>query len=123
MEIAGYGILYNVRILRFRFQEVCNMVAKAAIDRRGGGILTLRTAANPVDPRVYEPWEMTPRERELTSKCIKLIQGRISTKVICYSPFFRVWGYFFVQNSRLHFRFCRTYVNKMTHLQSTKLMI
>ena len=56
------------------------MVAKAAIDGRSG-ILTLRTAANPVDPKVYEPWEMTERERELTTKCVKLIQGRIPTKV------------------------------------------
>lgn len=56
------------------------MVAKAAIDGRSG-ILTLRTAANPVDPKVYEPWEMTERERELATKCIRLIQGRISTKV------------------------------------------
>lgn len=57
------------------------MVAKAAIDGRSG-ILTLRTAANPVDPKVYEPWEMTERERELTTKCVRLIQGCIATKVI-----------------------------------------
>lgn len=56
------------------------MVAKAAIDGRSG-ILTLRTAANPVDPKVYEPWEMTDREREVTLKCVKLIQGRIPNKV------------------------------------------
>ncbi|XP_065219254.1 kinesin-like protein unc-104 isoform X1 [Planococcus citri] len=60
-------------------KEVCNMVAKAAIDGRSG-ILTLRTAANPVDPKVYEPWEMTERERDLTTKCVKLIQGRIPAK-------------------------------------------
>lgn len=29
---------------------------------------------------VYEPWEMTDRERELTMKYIKLIQGRIPSK-------------------------------------------
>ncbi|XP_029164396.1 kinesin-like protein unc-104 isoform X6 [Nylanderia fulva] len=29
---------------------------------------------------VYEPWEMTERERELTTKYIKLIQGRIPSK-------------------------------------------
>lgn len=65
------------------------MVAKAAIDRRGAGkggnencILTLRTAGNPVDPKVYEPWDMSPRERELALKYIQLIQGCISTKDI-----------------------------------------
>lgn len=57
------------------------MAAKAAIDGRSG-ILTLRTAANPVDPKVYEPWEMNDRERELTTKCIKLIEGRIPNKVV-----------------------------------------
>lgn len=70
MVVTSYSIL----------QEVSNMAAKAAIDGRSG-ILTLRTAANPVDPKVYEPWEMTDRERELTTKCIKLIEGRISSKV------------------------------------------
>jgi len=34
-----------------------------------------------VDPRVYEPWQMNERERYLTTKCIKLIQGRIPSKV------------------------------------------
>lgn len=27
------------------------------------------------DPSVYEPWEMTEREKYLTTKCIRLIQG------------------------------------------------
>lgn len=29
---------------------------------------------------VYEPWEMTDRERELATKYVKLIQGRIPSK-------------------------------------------
>lgn len=33
------------------------------------------------DESVYEPWEMTDREVDLTTKCIKLIQGRIPCKV------------------------------------------
>lgn len=32
------------------------------------------------DESVYEPWEMSDRERELTMKCVKLIQGRIPSK-------------------------------------------
>lgn len=35
-----------------------------------------------VDPSVYEPWQMNERERYLATKCIKLIQGRIPSKVI-----------------------------------------
>lgn len=34
-----------------------------------------------VDPSVYEPWQMNERERYLATKCIKLIQGRIPSKV------------------------------------------
>lgn len=34
-----------------------------------------------IDPSVYEPWQMNERERYLTTKCIKLIQGRIPSKV------------------------------------------
>lgn len=60
-------------------KEVCNLVAKGAIDGHNT-ILTLRTAPDPVDPQVYEPWEMTDKEREITTKIIKLIQGRIPSK-------------------------------------------
>uniref|UniRef100_T1HYD7 Kinesin-like protein unc-104 n=1 Tax=Rhodnius prolixus TaxID=13249 RepID=T1HYD7_RHOPR len=58
-------------------KEVCNMVAKATgVDGRGSPV---RLRAVPKD--CYEPWEMTDREREIATKCIKLIQGRIPTKV------------------------------------------
>ncbi|XP_073978084.1 kinesin family member unc-104 isoform X4 [Rhodnius prolixus] len=57
-------------------KEVCNMVAKATgVDGRGSPV---RLRAVPKD--CYEPWEMTDREREIATKCIKLIQGRIPTK-------------------------------------------
>lgn len=42
------------------------MAAKAASD-----------CAHLRDEAVYEPWEMTPRERELATKYIKLIQGTL----------------------------------------------
>ncbi|XP_049875972.1 kinesin-like protein unc-104 isoform X2 [Pectinophora gossypiella] len=48
-------------------KEVCNMAAKAASE----------CAHAARDEAVYEPWDMTPRERELATKYIKLIQGRV----------------------------------------------
>ncbi|XP_028040229.1 kinesin-like protein unc-104 isoform X7 [Bombyx mandarina] len=47
-------------------KEVCNMAAKAAAE--GGR-----------DEPVYEPWDMSPKERELATKFIKLMQGRIGS--------------------------------------------
>ncbi|XP_047535808.1 kinesin-like protein unc-104 isoform X8 [Vanessa atalanta] len=47
-------------------KEVSNMAAKAASE-----------CAYARDDAVYEPWDMSPRERDLASKFIKLIQGRI----------------------------------------------
>ncbi|XP_039275472.1 LOW QUALITY PROTEIN: kinesin-like protein unc-104 [Nilaparvata lugens] len=66
-------------------KEVCNMVAKAST---GGGSPIKRAAPAAITPTptsppsndVYEPWQMSDRERQLTTKCIKLIQGRIPTK-------------------------------------------
>ncbi|KAG6463634.1 hypothetical protein O3G_MSEX013986 [Manduca sexta] len=49
-------------------KEVCNMAAKAAAE-----------CAHARDDSVYEPWDMTPREKELATKFVKLMQGRIST--------------------------------------------
>ncbi|XP_063625923.1 kinesin-like protein unc-104 [Cydia splendana] len=46
-------------------KEVCNMAAKAAAEQHAR------------DESLYEPWDMTPRERELATKFLKLIQGRI----------------------------------------------
>ncbi|XP_063365767.1 kinesin-like protein unc-104 [Cydia amplana] len=46
-------------------KEVCNMAAKAASEQHAR------------DESLYEPWDMTARERELSAKFLKLIQGRI----------------------------------------------
>ncbi|XP_041982439.1 kinesin-like protein unc-104 isoform X5 [Aricia agestis] len=51
-------------------KEVSNMAAKAAAE------------CGHAREDVYEPWEMTPRERELATKYIKLIQGRIGHKEV-----------------------------------------
>uniref|UniRef100_A0A146LD53 Kinesin-like protein unc-104 n=1 Tax=Lygus hesperus TaxID=30085 RepID=A0A146LD53_LYGHE len=56
-------------------KEVCNMVAKATgSDGRGSPVR--RT----IPKDCYEPWEMSDRERELSTKILKLIQGRIPSK-------------------------------------------
>ncbi|XP_039756150.1 kinesin-like protein unc-104 isoform X11 [Pararge aegeria] len=47
-------------------KEVSNMAAKAASE-----------CAHTRDESVYEPWEMSPREKEISTKFLKLIQGRI----------------------------------------------
>ncbi|XP_052743335.1 kinesin-like protein unc-104 isoform X10 [Bicyclus anynana] len=47
-------------------KEVSNMAAKAASE-----------CAHTRDESVYEPWEMSPREKEISLKFLKLIQGRI----------------------------------------------
>ncbi|XP_063537383.1 kinesin-like protein unc-104 isoform X4 [Cydia strobilella] len=46
-------------------KEVCNMAAKAAAEQHAR------------DESLYEPWDMTPPERDLATKFLKLIQGRI----------------------------------------------
>ncbi|XP_014468843.1 PREDICTED: kinesin-like protein unc-104 isoform X11 [Dinoponera quadriceps] len=57
-------------------QDVCNMVAKATNEPHASPVKLKRSTSKDV----YEPWEMTERERELATKCIKLIQGRIPSK-------------------------------------------
>ncbi|KAG8229752.1 hypothetical protein J437_LFUL007050, partial [Ladona fulva] len=73
-------------------KEVCNMVAKATNEGRASPTALVAAAQNvgsginssPIAPTkdkdVYEPWEMTERERQLAVKCIKLILGRIPSK-------------------------------------------
>ncbi|CAH2983992.1 unnamed protein product [Chilo suppressalis] len=51
-------------------KEVSNMAAKAASE----------CAHAPRDESVYEPWEMTAREKALALKYVKLIQGRIGSQ-------------------------------------------
>jgi kinesin family protein 1 len=52
------------------------MVAKATNEGRASPVVLKSPSKD-----VYEPWEMTQRESELTLKCVKLIQGRIPSKV------------------------------------------
>ncbi|KDR21304.1 hypothetical protein L798_04238 [Zootermopsis nevadensis] len=57
-------------------KEVCNMVAKATNEGRASPVVLKSPSKD-----VYEPWEMTEKESELILKCVKLIQGRIPSKV------------------------------------------
>ncbi|XP_026829602.1 kinesin-like protein unc-104 isoform X7 [Ooceraea biroi] len=57
-------------------KDVCNMVAKATNEPHASPV----KLKNSTTKDIYEPWEMTERERELTTKYIKLIQGRIPSK-------------------------------------------
>ncbi|XP_025602688.2 kinesin-like protein unc-104 isoform X7 [Athalia rosae] len=57
-------------------KEVCNMVAKATSEPHASPIKLKKSTSKDI----YEPWEMTDRERELATKCVKLIQGRIPSK-------------------------------------------
>ncbi|CAK9828305.1 Kinesin-like protein unc-104 [Anthophora retusa] len=57
-------------------KEVCNMMAKATNEPHASPVKLKRSTSKDV----YEPWEMTEKERELATKYIKLIQGRIPSK-------------------------------------------
>ncbi|XP_050470318.1 kinesin-like protein unc-104 isoform X4 [Bombus flavifrons] len=57
-------------------KEVCNMMAKATNETHASPVKLKRSTSKDV----YEPWEMTEREKELATKYIKLIQGRIPSK-------------------------------------------
>ncbi|XP_043482609.1 kinesin-like protein unc-104 isoform X4 [Leptopilina heterotoma] len=57
-------------------KEVCNMVAKATNEPHASPVKLKKSTSKDV----YEPWEMTERERELATKYVKLIQGRIPSK-------------------------------------------
>ncbi|XP_044591203.1 kinesin-like protein unc-104 isoform X11 [Cotesia glomerata] len=60
----------------FDIQEVCNMVAKATNEPHASPVKLKKSMSKDV----YEPWEMTEREKEIATKYIKLIQGRIPSK-------------------------------------------
>ena len=62
------------------FQEACNLVAKASGEGRASplvlsgtsaGVNMVASGAGGVNP--YEPWEMTPREREVASKYLQVV--------------------------------------------------
>ncbi|XP_050580470.1 kinesin-like protein unc-104 isoform X1 [Bombus affinis] len=57
-------------------KEVCNMMAKATNETHASPVKLKRSTSKDV----YEPWEMTEKEKELATKYIKLIQGRIPSK-------------------------------------------
>ncbi|KAF7995732.1 hypothetical protein HCN44_006839 [Aphidius gifuensis] len=57
-------------------KEVCNMVAKATNEQHASPVKIKKSSSKDV----YEPWEMTEREKEIATKYIKLIQGRITKK-------------------------------------------
>lgn len=61
---------------------MCNIIAKASSSTKDIMRPPSPVALRHVDPSVYEPWLMNDRERHLATKCIKLIQGRIPSKVI-----------------------------------------
>ena len=66
----------------FNYEEI-NSGMKSSSSRLS---LILTSPTNPpttqfgVSDSVYEPWDMTDRERELCSKCIRLIQNHIPSK-------------------------------------------
>ncbi|XP_011301568.1 kinesin-like protein unc-104 isoform X11 [Fopius arisanus] len=57
-------------------EEVCNMVAKATNEPHASPVKLKKSTSKDV----YEPWEMTDHEKELATKYVKLIQGRIPSK-------------------------------------------
>ncbi|XP_053983668.1 kinesin-like protein unc-104 isoform X3 [Hylaeus anthracinus] len=57
-------------------KEVCNMMAKATNEPHASPVKLRRSTSKDV----YEHCEMTEREKELATKYIKLIQGRIPSK-------------------------------------------
>lgn len=52
------------------------MVAKATNEPHASPVKLKKSTSKDV----YEPWEMTEREKEIASKYVKLIQGRIPSK-------------------------------------------
>lgn len=52
------------------------MVAKATNEPHASPVKLKKSMSKDV----YEPWEMTEREKEIATKYIKLIQGRIPSK-------------------------------------------
>ena len=64
-------MMMNKRLnLIFYFQEACNLVAKASGEGRASPLV--RPPSCGKDP--YEPWDMNPREREISTKYLRMIQ-------------------------------------------------
>ena len=68
-------------------KDACNLVAKASSE---GGLPSAPLVLSPtspttanrliVDESVYEPWDMSERERELATKIVTLINSHIPSK-------------------------------------------
>lgn len=57
------------------------MVAKANTEGRASPVLPPAIPATPIrspSNDVYEPWQMSDHERDVTQKCLRLILGRQS---------------------------------------------
>ena len=64
---------YNAHNLDKSEKEACNIVAKASGEGRASPLV--RPPSCGKDP--YEPWEMTPREREVSTRYLKLINYHV----------------------------------------------
>ena len=69
-------------------QEACNLVAKASGEGRASPLVLPQTSGTAVsggrDP--YEPWDMTPRERDISTKYLKFINYHTHTALIETGP-------------------------------------
>ncbi|GIY22170.1 hypothetical protein CDAR_562212 [Caerostris darwini] len=68
-------------------KDACNLVAKASSDGNFPTAALVLSPTSPttsnrliIDESVYAPWEMTEKERELTTKCVSLINSHIPSK-------------------------------------------
>ena len=60
---------YNAHNLDKSEKEACNLVAKASGEGRASPLV--RPPSCGKDP--YEPWEMTPKERDISTKYLRLL--------------------------------------------------
>ncbi|XP_022255004.1 kinesin-like protein unc-104 isoform X4 [Limulus polyphemus] len=80
-----HGPNYHQEISKLE-KEACNLVAKACVEGSRPPVNQPQTLLSPssqgrtIDESVYEPWEMNEREKELTTKCVHLIQSHIPSK-------------------------------------------
>ena len=64
---------YNAHNLDKSEKEACNLVAKASGEGRASPLV--RPPSCGKDP--YEPWDMTPRERDMANKYLKLLSYHV----------------------------------------------
>ena len=68
---------YNAHNLDKSEKEACNLVAKASGEGRASPLVKPPSCGK--DP--YEPWDMTPRERDVSNKYLKLITYHVQRYV------------------------------------------